>query len=122
MASLSIFGVSVRLHPTPPCLAREFAPDLMVYVMCVRLVIVSSLSGCIFAELLTHKAVFQGENPLNQLELIVSKLGCPRREKLDFVESPAALSQMLRYENKRPPPFRALFPPNSNPEALGSKI
>jgi hypothetical protein len=79
----------------------------------------ASKTGCIFAELLTHEAVFQGENPQNQLELIVSKLGCPPREKLDFVESPAALSQLLRYENRRPPPFQALFPPGSNPEALG---
>ena len=76
-------------------------------------------SGCIFAELLTHEAVFQGENPQNQLELIVGKLGCPPREKLDFVESSAALSQLLRYENRRPPPFQDLFPKNSNPEALG---
>lgn len=31
--------------------------------------------GCIFAELLTHDAFFQGEHPQHQLEIIVSKLG-----------------------------------------------
>lgn len=74
--------------------------------------------GCIFAELLTHQAVFQGSNPQNQLELIVRKLGCPPREKLDFVNSSAAFRQLLRFENRSAPPFESLFPPNSNPQAL----
>jgi len=65
--------------------------------------------GCIFAELLTHEAFFQGENPQRQLEVIVSKLGCPDRSKLDFVKSKAALERVLKYENRRPPAFEALF-------------
>lgn len=65
--------------------------------------------GCIFAELLTHEAFFQGENPQRQLEVIVSKLGCPERSRLDFVKSKAALERVLKYEHRKPPPFEALF-------------
>eukprot|EP00602_Paraphysomonas_sp_CaronLab_P006791 CAMPEP_0185017846 /NCGR_PEP_ID=MMETSP1103-20130426/725_1 /TAXON_ID=36769 /ORGANISM="Paraphysomonas bandaiensis, Strain Caron Lab Isolate" /LENGTH=344 /DNA_ID=CAMNT_0027547439 /DNA_START=308 /DNA_END=1342 /DNA_ORIENTATION=+ len=74
--------------------------------------------GCIFAELLTHEACFRGDNPPHQLEVIVSKLGCPSREKLDFVESPAALQRILRYEGRTPPPFSSLFAPGCNPQAI----
>eukprot|EP00607_Mallomonas_marina_P010950 CAMPEP_0182424188 /NCGR_PEP_ID=MMETSP1167-20130531/10299_1 /TAXON_ID=2988 /ORGANISM="Mallomonas Sp, Strain CCMP3275" /LENGTH=341 /DNA_ID=CAMNT_0024603793 /DNA_START=124 /DNA_END=1149 /DNA_ORIENTATION=+ len=65
--------------------------------------------GCIFAELLTHEAFFQGDNPQRQLEVIVSKLGCPHRSKLGFVQSKAALDRILRYENRKPPSFDSLF-------------
>jgi serine/threonine protein kinase len=74
--------------------------------------------GCIFAELLTHEAFFRGENPQHQLEIIVSRLGCPAREKLDFIESRVALTSILQYASNRPPNFSSLFPKGSNPLAL----
>ena len=74
--------------------------------------------GCIFAELLVHEAFFRGENPQHQLEAIVSKLGCPPREKLGFIESPAAKAAVLNYAGRRSPPFHTLFPRGSNPAAL----
>ncbi len=74
--------------------------------------------GCIFAELLTHEAFFRGDNPQHQLEVIVSRLGCPSREKLDFIESESALSSVLKYSGCRPPSFTSLFPKGSSPLAL----
>ena len=74
--------------------------------------------GCIFAELLTHEAFFRGDNPQHQLEVIVAKLGCPSRDKLRFIQSAAALQAILQYEGRVPPPFRSLFPSDSNPLAL----
>jgi hypothetical protein len=50
-----------------------------------------ALCSCIFAELISHDAFFQGENPQNQLEVITAKLGCPLPEKLQFVQSSVAL-------------------------------
>lgn len=50
--------------------------------------------GCIFAELIVHDAFFRGENPQHQLEVIVSKLGCPQpRSRLSFITSSTALSR-----------------------------
>lgn len=70
---------------------------------------------------------------------IISSVGCPSRDKLNFVESSAgiifiagvvklvihvfylwklALQRILKYEGRRAPPFGSLFPPGSNPEAL----
>ncbi|CAM9113862.1 unnamed protein product, partial [Ectocarpus fasciculatus] len=74
--------------------------------------------GCIFGELLRHEALFQGESPQNQLEVIVSKLGCPPRHKLEFVESSAALEYILRWQNRRAPAFESLFPAGSSKLAL----
>jgi serine/threonine protein kinase len=74
--------------------------------------------GCIFAELLVHEAFFQGSNPQHQLEAIVSKIGCPSRDKLNFVQSQAALQRILMYEGRRPPDFASFFPRNANPNAI----
>lgn len=74
--------------------------------------------GCIFAELITQAPFFRGENPGHQLEQIVSKLGCPPRSKLDFVDSNAALQSILKYEHATCPPFSAFFPGHTNPLAL----
>jgi len=74
--------------------------------------------GCIFAELLLHEAFFRGDNPQHQLEVIVSKLGCPPKEKLGFIESPAAKAAVWNYAGHRPPPFQSFFPRDSNPSAL----
>jgi len=74
--------------------------------------------GCIFAELLTHDAFFQGDNPQHQLEMIVAKLGCPERSRLGFVHSQAALNAILMYEGMEPPVFESFFPPDTNPLAI----
>jgi serine/threonine protein kinase len=74
--------------------------------------------GCIFAELLLHEPFFRGDNPQHQLEVIVSKLGCPPREKLTFIKHMEPLQAILKYEGRRPLPFHAYFPPNTSPVGL----
>jgi serine/threonine protein kinase len=75
--------------------------------------------GCIFAELLVHQAFFRGENPQHQLEIIVSKIGCPPMEKLGFIRPEAR--EFLHHSAQRsgpPRPFYTLFPPNTNAAAI----
>jgi serine/threonine protein kinase len=74
--------------------------------------------GCIFAELLTHEAFFRGENPQHQLEVIVSKIGCPPTQRLGFVESQAAMQSIMRYADRTPPAFNTLFPREVSPLAV----
>lgn len=74
--------------------------------------------GCIFAELLIHEAFFRGDNPQHQLEMIVGRLGCPPRERLDFIESPIALASVLQYVHVTPPAFASFFPRTASPLAL----
>jgi serine/threonine protein kinase len=74
--------------------------------------------GCIFAELLVHEPFFRGETPHHQLELIISKLGCPARDRLHFVPHGPQLDAILRFENRRPPPFHSFFPPNTSSVGL----
>jgi serine/threonine protein kinase len=74
--------------------------------------------GCIFAELLVHEPFLRGDTPQHQLEVIVSKLGCPPREKLSFIPNTGAINSILRYESRRPPAFHSFFPPNTNSVGL----
>jgi len=74
--------------------------------------------GCIFSELLAQEPFFRGENPQHQLEVIVSKIGCPPRNRLDFIENNSALHSILQYAHRTPPAFESLFPSDSNPMAL----
>lgn len=74
--------------------------------------------GCIVAELLIHEPFLRGETPQHQLEIIVSKLGCPPREKLGFIQQGPPLEAILRYEHRRPPPFHSFFPPNTSAVGL----
>ena len=74
--------------------------------------------GCIFAELLTHSAFFRGDNPQHQLEIIVSKIGCPPREKLGFIRQQAMNFVIAAGENSNPQPFNMYFPSNTSPAAV----
>jgi serine/threonine protein kinase len=74
--------------------------------------------GCIFAELIIHEPFFRGDNPQHQLEIIVSKLGCPPRDRLNFIKHMEPLQAILKYEGRRPLPFHAFFPPNTAPVSL----
>ena len=75
--------------------------------------------GCIFAELLTHAPFFQGDSPKHQLEIILTKMGCPPREKLAFLESTSGMQKVVaRVSNLPVPSFHSFFPPNCNPLAI----
>jgi serine/threonine protein kinase len=75
--------------------------------------------GCIFAELLTHDAFFQGDSPPHQLEVIVSKIGLPRTaQSLDFIDEKTARN-LSKYINRPVPPFASWFPKSESLCRLG---
>ena len=73
--------------------------------------------GCIFAELLGRKAIFQGDHYLDQIKKITSILGSPKIDDLDFISKPEAKEFILKLEKNKKIPFINLFP-NANPVAL----
>jgi mitogen-activated protein kinase 1/3 len=73
--------------------------------------------GCIFAELLGRKAIFQGDHYLDQIKKITSVLGSPKIDDLDFISKPEAKEFILKLDKKNKIPFSNLFP-NANPVAL----
>jgi serine/threonine protein kinase len=67
--------------------------------------------GCILAEMLQGgKGFFCGNNPMQQLEIILQKMGCPTEDKLNLVRDPKILAHILKYEGRRPlTPFHGYF-------------
>lgn len=57
--------------------------------------------GCIFAELLSRRILFQAPTPLQQLDLIVDLLGTPRAEDMHLACEPAR-QHVLRQSPKAP--------------------
>ncbi|XP_025423481.1 serine/threonine-protein kinase NLK [Sipha flava] len=57
--------------------------------------------GCIFAELVTRRILFQGQDTVQQLELITDLLGTPTMEDMAHA-CPAARSHMLIRRMKKP--------------------
>ena len=66
--------------------------------------------GCIFAEMITRAPFFTGDNPQEQLKCIVYKLGIPPKEKLNFIKSRTALSNILTTQTNSVPHFAMNFP------------
>jgi mitogen-activated protein kinase 1/3 len=73
--------------------------------------------GCIFAELLGRKAIFQGEHYLDQIQKITEVLGSPTAEDLDFISKPEARAFVMKLPKKTKKKFSDIYP-NANPVAL----
>ena len=73
--------------------------------------------GCIFAELLGRKAIFQGEHYLDQIQKITAVLGSPTGEDLDFISKPEAKEFILKLPKKSKKKFSDLYK-GANPVAL----
>ena len=73
--------------------------------------------GCIFAELLGRKAIFQGEHYLDQIQKITAVLGSPTAEDLDFISKPEAKEFILKLPKKSKKKFSDLYK-GANPVAL----
>eukprot|EP00456_Euglypha_rotunda_P070017 TRINITY_DN6189_c0_g1_i20.p1 TRINITY_DN6189_c0_g1~~TRINITY_DN6189_c0_g1_i20.p1 ORF type:complete len:329 (-),score=63.97 TRINITY_DN6189_c0_g1_i20:251-1237(-) len=73
--------------------------------------------GCIFAELLGRKALFPGQDYLEQLRLIISKVGSPTKEDLDAIPTPAARSYIEGLGAQKKAVWKDLFP-GATPQAL----
>jgi serine/threonine protein kinase len=70
--------------------------------------------GCIFAELLAREPLFPGEDYIQQLRLICSKLGRPAEEELDFVTSERAKRFMLSLPRNERKSMAEMFPNHKN--------
>ncbi|XP_058182223.1 mitogen-activated protein kinase 15-like isoform X12 [Rhododendron vialii] len=73
--------------------------------------------GCIFAELLTGKPLFPGENHVHHLDLITDLLGTPSPESIAKIKNEGARTSLSSMGKKRPIPFPQKFP-NVDPQAL----
>jgi len=74
-------------------------------------------TGCILGELLGRKPVFPGEDYIDQLTIITTKLGKLPTDDLDFVTSEKALRFMRKLPNKPVTPLSQQFS-NASPECL----
>ncbi|XP_068637165.1 mitogen-activated protein kinase homolog NTF3-like [Aristolochia californica] len=73
--------------------------------------------GCIFAELLGREPIFPGNDCVDQLKRIVSKLGSMRESDLEFIDNPKARKYIKSLPYTSGTPFVRLYP-NASPLAI----
>jgi serine/threonine protein kinase len=73
--------------------------------------------GCIFAELLGRNPLFPGDHYLDQIQKIISVLGSPSKEDLNFITNSQAKEFVMKLPKRTKQQFSALFP-KANPVAL----
>jgi mitogen-activated protein kinase 1/3 len=70
--------------------------------------------GCIFAELMQRKPYLAGEDYIDQLTLIIEKLGKLSEHDMDFITSEKAKRFIRKLPNKMPVPLKRQFPQASD--------
>ena len=73
--------------------------------------------GCMLAEMLGRKPLFPGTDYINQLKIIVEKLGSPTEGDLSGITNDKARRFMLQQHGHEPQPMASLFP-SANPQAI----
>jgi mitogen-activated protein kinase 1/3 len=73
--------------------------------------------GCIFAELLGRQPLFPGDHYLDQIQKIISVLGTPKNDDLEFITKSEAREFLMKLVKRTKQTWSSLFP-NSNPVAL----
>jgi mitogen-activated protein kinase 1/3 len=73
--------------------------------------------GCIFAELLGRQPLFPGDHYLDQIQKIISVLGTPKEEDLEFINKQEAREFLMKLVKRTKQSWSSLFP-NANPVAL----
>eukprot|EP00951_Prasinocladus_malaysianus_P001222 scaffold8430_cov52-Prasinocladus_malaysianus.AAC.1 len=73
--------------------------------------------GCILAELLHRKAFFPGKDYIDQLKLIIRKLGTPSDEDLQFINSQKARAYIKALPPSPPMKPKEVFP-NASDQAI----
>ena len=126
--ALCDFGLSRGLaaHDEPDLTLTEYvvtrwyrAPELLCDVSNYGKGVDIWSIGCIFAEMICRRPFFQGQNPHNQLAVIVDCLGAPPVDSLDFVTHPAAKKAIQgALDSGKQRDFKDLFPDGTNPVAL----
>lgn len=66
--------------------------------------------GCILAELLVGKPVFQGKSSLNQIEKVLELIGKPSTQDIESIESPHAETILNSLAMTKKKSFRQFFP------------
>eukprot|EP00667_Euglena_gracilis_P006801 EG_transcript_6866 len=93
------------------------APELLL--MCTQYTPAIDIwsCGCIFAELMNRKQLFQGRDYLHQLSLICDALGTPEEADLQWLHNPEALRYLKSMPRKNPKELEVLIPKLTNPSA-----
>jgi len=65
--------------------------------------------GCILAELIVGKAIFQGTSTLNQIEKVLELIGKPKPEDIESVESPHAATILSSINVTKKKSFQSFF-------------
>ena len=73
--------------------------------------------GCILAELLGRRPLFQGKDYMHQLQVIINVLGTPNDESLAFVTNSMAKKAIKELPNRPKQSFQEIFS-DSNPSAV----
>ena len=73
--------------------------------------------GCIFAEMLSRKQLFPGNNYVHQLQLILGVLGTPESGVIDKVPAERVRTYLSRLPKKEPAKLVDMFP-HTSPEAI----
>jgi mitogen-activated protein kinase 1/3 len=74
--------------------------------------------GCIFAELMNRKPLFQGKDYIDQLQLITNALGTPSEQDITWLASlPEQMKYMKNLPKKSPRPWESIVPQLTNPLA-----
>jgi len=66
--------------------------------------------GCIVAELIVGKAIFQGTSTLNQIEKVLELIGKPTPEDIESIESPHAATILSSINITKKRSFQSFFP------------
>lgn len=74
--------------------------------------------GCILAEILLRRPLFQGKDYMHQLEEIIGVLGTPNEESLAFITNSMAKRAIVQLPRCQRQPFSDLFR-NCNEQAVG---
>jgi mitogen-activated protein kinase 15 len=73
--------------------------------------------GCILAEIIIGKAIFQGTSTLNQIEKVLELIGKPKPEDIESIESPHAATILSSINIAKKRSFHNFFP-NASETAL----
>lgn len=73
--------------------------------------------GCIFAELLGRRVFLPGQSGVEQLNLILRKVGFPSEEEIDRIPSPKSQMYLRRLPRPTNYPLSSRFP-TASPQAL----
>jgi mitogen-activated protein kinase 1/3 len=73
--------------------------------------------GCIFSELLGRNPLFPGDNYFDQIQKIISILGSPTKEDVQFITNTQAKEFLFSLPRRTKQSFKSLFP-KANPLAL----